>query len=161
MMKKTQIIDSLINGLFSVGCFIGIYLCHEFLLNIGDNTIIIAAFGAAAVLGFSEQTQDVLFIKILIVSGLSAFLGVSFIFSHLNFIYQVSLAIGSCILLLNLTGINYPPAGAIVLIPLLSDYEIKELGYTYVLCPTLTGITIIYLFSILKRTIKPITNYGK
>jgi len=88
-------------------------LCHEFLLNIGDNTFIIAAFGAAAVLCFSEETRNILFIKILLAAGISAFLGVFLVSSSFDFIYKISLAIGACVLLLNLTQIHYPPAGAI------------------------------------------------
>jgi len=160
-MIKVHIINSLINCIISVGCFISIYICHRFLLNISDNILIIAAFGAAAVLCFSEQTRNTLFIEILLISGISAFLGISFVFLNIPFIYKISFAIGSCIFLLNLTSIHYPPAGAIVLIPLISDYEIQELGYTYILCPTLTGITIIYLFSRLKKQLNQFIYYGK
>jgi len=157
-MKIKYIIDALINSIVSMICFVSIYICHYFLFKGDNNTLIIAAFGASSVLVFSKDTHEYSFVSILLVSGIAAGLGVCFNLSGLDFIYKVSLAIGSCILLLNLSGIHYPPAGAIILIPLIAGYEIKVLGYMYIIFPTLTGITIIHSFSKLKEIF---INYGK
>lgn len=145
----------------SVMCFSFLYIFHRFLHHGGNHTFIIAAFGASAVLVFSEYTSKNSFTRILLISGIAAFLGVFINLSDLGFISKILLAIGSCIFLLNLINIHYPPAGAIVLIPLIAGDEIKELGYLYIIYPTLTGITIIYSFSILKKQLKQIIYHGK
>ncbi|WP_346881237.1 HPP family protein [uncultured Algibacter sp.] len=152
----TQILLSLFNCFIAMACFICIYLCHKFLLDGNENTLVIAAFGASAVLAFSEYISKNSFVKILLASGIGAVIGVFFSQSNLDMMFKISMAIGICILLLNLTRVHYPPVGAIVIIPLISNPEIKELGYLYAIYPTMTGITIIYIFSKIKQKINTI-----
>lgn len=61
---------------------------------------------------------------------------------------------------MNLFNSRYPPAGAIAIITLLSNNEIQNLGYSYALYPTLTGLIIIYSFSKIKTQLNTIY-YGK
>ena len=141
-------------------CFFSIYWTHSYLFKTEQNTLIIASFGASGVLAFSEQKGTQSFIKMFTSSVIAAFLGVFFNQLDIAVILKITLAISTCILIINLFNINYPPAGAISIIPMISNSEIKALGYTFIAYPTLTGLIIIYSFSLLKNKINT-TYYGK
>ncbi len=159
-MKMNCAYINAVNYLISTTCFFCIYLCHG-LFDIGDDgTLIIAAFGASAVLAFSNDVINHSFVKISMASIIAAVVGVFWSQMDLATMFKVTLTISTCILILNLANISYPPAGAIAIIPLISNAQIQELGYLYVLYPTMTGMTIIYLFSKLKEKLNTIY-YGK
>lgn len=142
---------SLINYTISILCFLCIYWLHKFLVGGEVDTIIIAAFGAAAVLSFSNNSVKHSYVKILISAGISATIGVFGSELDQSFLIKLIFVISSCILIMNVMNISYPPAGAIAIIPLLSSTSIHNLGYVYVLYPTTTGLTIIYSFTIIKE----------
>ncbi|WBX73173.1 HPP family protein [Tenacibaculum pacificus] len=152
--------NNIVNYLLSIACFTCIYLFHKFLFNGIETTYIIAAFGASAVLVFSNNTIKHAPIKIFLSSILAAFIGVLLNEFDFDLIIKIILAISTCVLVMNLMDISYPPAGAITLIPLLSNSEIQALGYWYILYPITTGLLIIYSFSRLKDKLNTI-NYGK
>lgn len=141
----------IVNYIVSILCFLCIYGVHSFLIGGAASTIIIAAFGAAAVLSFSITTVKHSFLKIILASIIAGLIGVYINQIEASFFCKLILTISSCILILNLLDISYPPAGAITMIPLLSNEEIQSLGYVYVLYPITTGLIIIYSFSILKE----------
>ena len=78
----------------------------------------------------------------------------------MSLIIKITIAISSCILIMNLLNISYPPAGAITIIPIISNSEIQDLGYWYVIYPTITGLVIIYSFSKIKNKLNTIY-YGE
>lgn len=148
-----RIFISLINYLVTLLCFVCIFFLHKFLFKEADSTNIIPAFGASAVLVFSIKSKAYSFLKISLISIVAALMGVFFQQLNLELVFKVSLTISSCIFLMNLFDLTYPPAGAIAIIPLLPNTEIQNLGYFYALYPTLTGLIIIYLFSKIKKNI--------
>jgi CBS-domain-containing membrane protein len=126
------IYQNIANYFISIICFLSIFLFHQ-LLGIGDeNTLIIAAFGASAVLAFSNNVINHSFVKIFTASIIAAIIGVFCNQLNLTFLVKVTLAISACILIMNLFKISYPPAGAIAIIPLISNTQLQELGYLYV-----------------------------
>ncbi|WP_108868341.1 HPP family protein [Aquimarina aquimarini] len=145
---------NLINYFISIACFLSIYLCHKILISGDDHTLIIAAFGASAVLTFSNDTIKHSFIKICSSSIIAAIIGVFWNQIDIALIFKITITISSCILIMNLLNISYPPAGAIAVIPLISNAQIQDLGYLYVVYPTMTGLLIIYSFSIIKEKFK-------
>ena len=155
-----DILMNLINYILTIVCFICIYWVHKFLFKGTEGTIIIAAFGASAVLVFSNSTIKHAFIKVFSSAIIAAIIGVFLNQFDLGLVFKISLAISSCILIMNLIDISYPPAGAITIIPLISNSEIQNLGYLYVFYPTITGLIIIYSFSKIKDKLNTIY-YGK
>lgn len=147
------LVNSLINWFISMICFLSIYLIHSFFITSEENTLIIAAFGASAILVFSNKVIHHSFSKIFFSSIIASIIGVFWNQTNLDLIFKIALTISTCILILNLLLLNYPPAGAIALIPLISNSEIQNLGYLYVIYPTLTGLVIIYTFSKIKSNI--------
>ncbi|CAM1341358.1 HPP family protein [Tenacibaculum amylolyticum] len=142
---------NLINYTVSILCFLSIYWVHKFLIEGSTDTIIIAAFGAAAVLSFSNNTIKYSYTQILLAATISAAIGVYGNELNQSLLIKVIFVISSSVLIMNLMNISYPPAGAIAIIPLLSNANIHDLGYLYVFYPTATGLTIIYSFTIIKE----------
>ncbi|CAL2079667.1 conserved membrane protein of unknown function [Tenacibaculum sp. 190524A02b] len=147
----------LLNSLLAFSCFICIYVLHYF-ISTNSSIVFIAAFGASAVLGFSYKTSPFSFMQISVSSAVAAFIGVFFNSLGLALGVAVPLCIGVVIFLMHTLKISYPPAGAIAIIPLLFNKEIEGLGFWYVLYPTLTGVSIIYAFSIIKKKLNFIYN---
>lgn len=141
-------------------CFICIYYVHLFLIHGKEDTFIIASFGASGVLAFSENTTKHSFFKMFASSLIGAFLGVFSNQLEINMMLKIAMAISLCVFVMNLLKISYPPAGAISIIPMLSNIEIQNLGYLYLIYPTTTGLLIVYSFSILKNQINKMY-YGK
>lgn len=151
---------NLINYFITITCFSCIYLFHKLLIHGTENTFIIAAFGASAVLSFSKNTIKHSFLEIFLSAIIAATIGVFFSRIEITFIIKLIATLSSFILIINFLNINYPPAGAITIIPLLSNTEISKLGYLYILYPTITGLIIIYFFSKLKNKLNTL-HYGK
>ena len=145
MAKLIAILNSfLITNL----CFLCIYILHEMLFPLTSDLYVIAAFGASAVLVFSTSDNGGYSMKnTFFGASIGAVIGVFFNMLDLDKALSIILAISTCIFMMNLTNLKYPPGGAIALIPVLSGNEIERLGYYYLYCPVLTGITIIFLFS--------------
>ncbi len=148
-----DLLNNLMNCVFAIVCFNSIYWVHKYFLNLEESVIIIAAFGAAAVLAFSRESSKFSLLEMLTTGMFTAFMGVFFESLELAFYYQISFTIGMCILVLNSILATYPPAGAIAIIPLISNTEIQDLGYLFIICPTMTGLILIYSFSKLKEKI--------
>ncbi len=100
-MKITHIIDSLINCFISIIYFIYSYTYYIFLLDRSDDIHIIVTFGISVVLAFYNRRNKVSCIKFILISNVAIFLILSLNLINLEFIYEISLAIDSFILLLN------------------------------------------------------------
>ena len=142
---------NLINYLMSIICLASIYLFHKFLIKGTDSTSIIAAFGASVVLSFSTNEIRHTFYEVFLSSTIASIIGVFVSKIEIPLVYQVLFILSSFILIINFIKVSYPPAGAIAIIPVLSGEVFKELGYLYVLYPTLTGLIIIYTLSKIKE----------
>lgn len=160
MTKMNHIIPHLINYILTIVCFGSIYYAHQFLFVGNDGTLLIAAFGASAVLVFSKVTIQHSLITVFLSAIIAAIIGV--FCNQLNFdlVFKVLLALSSSILIMSLLNISYPPAGAIAIIPMLSNSSLQDLGYLYVIYPTVTGLIIIYSFSKIKEKLNTVY-YGK
>ncbi len=141
-------------------CFLCVFYVHKLLFHQQELTLVIAAFGASSVLAFSEGRTVNSPVKMFASSMLGAFLGVFCSRLDTLLVVKIMLAIGLCIALMSRWSIQYPPAGAIALIPILSGPAIQELGYWFLVYPTLTGLFIIYSFSKLKHYLNSIF-YGQ
>ncbi len=136
------------NFLVTFTCFVSIYYCHKNIFDGANNTIFINAFGAV-VLVFSNKKYTYSYKKAFLSSITAALLGV-IISSTLSIVIKTALAICICILIMALINLKYPPAGAIVLIPLSPNLQIQNLGYFFTIYPTITGLTIIHIFLSIK-----------
>ena len=146
---------SILKCIVSILCFFSLYFIHEFIFKPFGESYIIGAFGAVIILLFAEKRNDFSVLQILTSSIITATLGVFFSRLEFSLSLKIALVIGGSIFILNSFKTNYPPAGAIALIPVLGGTAIQELGYLYVIYPTITGTIIILVFSLLhKRCVK-------
>lgn len=154
-----QPVKALIGFVFTVLCFGSIVFLHQSVLM--DGPVLLAAFGAAVVLAFNEQF-DYHIAWIFVSSAICAFVGVACQEWVSHPYYDSILAIGISLATMFGTGIKYPPAGAITLIPTLGSEKVEALGYSFVLFPVLSGISIICIFSIIhKYLLERLINHGK
>jgi len=144
----TKLIVILNSFLFTGISFLSIYIIHDALLPLESQVYVIAAFGAAAVLTFSIDLSISYSMKnTFFGAAIGAVIGVFFNSLDMDKVMSITLTISTCVFIMNLTNLKYPPGGAIALVPVLSGNEIEYLGYYYVCFPVLTGVTIIFLFS--------------
>lgn len=136
--------QSVISSLCTIGAFLTICGVHHLLL---PQKLFIGAFGASAVLAFSNKDLQILPKHLFIGATFSALIGITAIYLIQNHIASTITAITCTILCMNLCNIHYPPGGAIAIIPSLNTSLYQELNFTYVFFPVLTGIGIIYLFT--------------
>lgn len=151
-MKK--VIKGGVSFFITMACFGSIYFLHAILFNDLGNQCLIAALGAAAVLTFSRsEAADYKTKNMFLGSVLGASIGVFFNSMPIDKTLAIVLAISSCVLLMEVTQLKYPPGGAMALIPILSDKVIQDLGYLFILYPVLSGISIIFFFSKVQKNI--------
>lgn len=151
-MKK--VIKGGLSFFITMTCFGSIYFFHALLFDDLGNHYLIAALGAAAVLTFSSSTTaDYKPKNMFLGSVLGASIGVFFNTMPINKTLAIILAISSCVLLMEITQLKYPPGGAMALIPILSGHVIQDLGYLFILYPVLSGISIIFFFSKVQKNI--------
>jgi CBS-domain-containing membrane protein len=151
-MKK--VIKGGLSFFITMTCFGSIYSLHKLLFDDLGNHCLIAALGAAAVLTFSRnEASDYKPKNMFLGSVLGASLGVFFNTMPIDKTLAIMLAISSCVLLMEITQLKYPPGGAMALIPILSNKVIQDLGYLFILYPVLSGISIIFFFSKVQKII--------
>lgn len=122
---------------------------------------LIGSFGASAVLLFATP-QSPLAQPRNVLGGhvLSAIVGVTIAYStgdHL--LVGASLAVSLAIALMFLTNTLHPPGGATALIAVIGGDAIRELGYGYVLTPTLSGACILVFMTGLLSKCTPSSPY--
>jgi len=151
-MKK--VIKGGLSFFITMACFSSIYFLHTFFFEDLGNDCLIAALGAAAVLTFSiSEGSNYKAKNMFLGSILGAGLGVFFNVILIDKTLAIVLAISSCVLLMEITQLKYPPGGAMALIPILSNKVIQDLGYLFILYPVLSGISILFFFSKIQKTI--------
>lgn len=151
-MEKTIRIG--LSFLTTVLCFSSIYIVHYFFFNMIKEDCLIAAFGAAAVLAFSTKSTQQYSIKVMFGGAvLGATIGVWASSLPIDKIGATILAISVCMTCMEWMELNYPPGGAIALIPIVVEPNVHSLGYGFVFFPVLVGISLIFLFSRLQKII--------
>jgi len=119
-------------------------------LNATDNVLLIGSFGASSVLIYGVINSPLAQPRNLIGGHvLSAIVGVTIHKIIPNEIWLSSaLAVSISILVMQMTKTLHPPGGATALIANVGSAKIITLGYWYVLCPVLSGATILLLVAI-------------
>ncbi len=137
--------------LMAVSCFYTLMFFHNFFLKSIVNSGVLAAFGASSVLSFSNlETKTFKGFHVVLGSLIGGGIGILIKLFEFEFQTAVLLAIGISVFVMNYSKIAYPPGGALALIPLLSD---DDVGGIFLLCPVLSGIVIIYIFTKIQESI--------
>ncbi len=126
-----------------LGSFLGIGSCcclSVLYFEPRDLTLIIASFGASAVLIYAAVKSPLAQPRNLIGGHiLSAITGVAFYQLLGGSWYSAALAVSAAIALMLLTGTLHPPGGATALLAVTGSAQIHKLGFLYVLVPVGLG----------------------
>lgn len=116
----------------------------------GDLTLIIGSLGASAVLIFAAIKSPLAQPRNLIGGHvLSAFVGVT-AYQLMGMTWLASaLSVSFAIAAMLFTGTLHPPGGATALIAVIGSEKIHNLGYLYVLVPTLAGALLMLVIALL------------
>lgn len=138
----------------TISCFSTIYSFHAYCFPWAKNNCLIAAFGAAAVLAFiPEQSNPNTFKTMIGGSLIGASIGVIGAQLPVENTIGIIFTISICVSLMAHYNVKYPPGGAIALLPISSTTQIQPIECWFIIVPVLTGISIIWLFSILQTNI--------
>ena len=157
-LEKANIIWSWIAsflGILSVSYF------HQDILNDKDLTLVIASFGASAVLIYGAVNSPLAQPRNLIGGHiLSAIIGVaSFKLFSENILFCSAFAVSTAILIMQLTLTLHPPGGATSLIAVIGSEQIHDLGFLYVLVPVASGSFILLLIALFINNIPKHRSY--
>ncbi len=140
-LKRQKIIEAFWAWVGSSCCMLCIALADYYYFQAYDAHLLMASFGASAVLVFGvpasplAQPRNVL-------GGhfVSALAGVTcqIVFGSIP-VAAVCTAVSSAILLMTLTKTLHPPGGASALLAVVGDEAIHDLGYLYAVTPCLLG----------------------
>lgn len=133
-------------------------LIHELLYGATDLPLIIAAFGATAVVLYGCPDSPIAQPRNLFSGSLiSAFVGVVTYHALQGFPiwFEGIVAISTALFLMTLTGTLHPPGGAIAFIAIAGPPEIHQLGFLYLVYPIGTGISLMYLVALLMNRLTP------
>ncbi len=147
LLKHQRAVDAFWAWVGSSLCLLCIVLLDTYFFEAHDIHLLMASFGASAVLVFGAP-QSPLAQPRNVLGGqfLSAIAGVTCqlllaSFPTLAACTSVSLAI----FLMTITKTLHPPGGASALLAVVGDASIKNLGYLYALVPCLTGACIVVI----------------
>lgn len=141
-----------------IGSFVGLaticYL-HYQVFSQYDLTLLIGSFGASCVLIYGAIGSPLAQPKNLFFGHLiSAVIGVSVYKLLGDYIWIAApLAVSLSIIGMQMAKSLHPPGGATALIAVTGGSSITNLGYTYVLSPVLTGVTILFIAALLFNNI--------
>ncbi|MDM1044691.1 HPP family protein [Myroides sp. 1354] len=141
-----------------IGSFVGLaticYL-HYQAFSQYDLTLLIGSFGASCVLIYGAIGSPLAQPKNLFFGHLiSAVIGVSVYKLLGDYIWIAApLAVSLSIIGMQMAKSLHPPGGATALIAVTGGSSITNLGYTYVLSPVLTGVTILFIAALLFNNI--------
>jgi len=146
-------------GAFSGMALLG-YL-HAHLANPMDQVLIIGSFAASAVLLFGAPKSPLAQPRNLLGGHvLSALIGVSIGLALPNVPWLAgALAVATAIAAMHLTKTLHPPGGATAFIAVAGGPKIVALGYSYVLCPALSGALILLGVALLTNALTPGRRY--
>jgi CBS domain-containing membrane protein len=141
-----------------VGAFVGIGLIaflQSHILTKGENTFLIASFGASSVLVYGAIQSPLAQPRNLIGGHLiSAFIGVTIYKLLPDIIWLTApLSVALSIVAMQITKTLHPPGGATALIAVIGSEKIKTLGYFFILSPVLTGSIILFIVALIFNNI--------
>ncbi|MDQ6950503.1 MAG: HPP family protein [Mariprofundales bacterium] len=135
-----------------------IWLLHHALIPSSDVPLLMAAFGASAILLYgAPQSAMAQPWSIFVGTILSAVIGVAMGLLPLPLWLVESLAVACSIMTMNITGSLHPPAGAVAFLG--ASGAFSALGFGFVLCPALTGATIMFCVAMIAHRLQPDVTY--
>ncbi|KAB7887551.1 HPP family protein [Poseidonibacter ostreae] len=157
-IEKSNIIWSWIASFLGI---LAISYFHQDILNDKDLTLVIASFGASAVLIYGAVNSPLAQPRNLVGGHiLSAIIGVaSFKLFSGNILFCSAFAVASAILVMQLTLTLHPPGGATALIAVIGSKQIHDLGFLYVLVPVASGAFILLIIALLVNNIPKHRSY--
>lgn len=122
-------------------------------MEVGDRFFLIGSFGASAVLIYGLVNSPLAQPRNLFGGHiLSAIVGVTMckLFGDGFFPLWLapSLAVGTSIVVMQITKTLHPPGGATALIATIGSEKVKALGYAYVLSPVFTGLVLMFVVAL-------------
>ncbi|MDQ6964727.1 MAG: HPP family protein, partial [Mariprofundales bacterium] len=132
-----------IQGGASLFALLLIATLHHLLLIDETTPIIMASFGASAILLYGAPHSDMAQPWNIFVGGiLSGCIGVAVGELGLPLWFMEALAVALAIIVMGATNSMHPPAGAIAFLGASGDFS--SLGFGFVLCPVITGLSIMF-----------------
>lgn len=147
-----------------IGAFIGIAavgLLQQTRFGGQDNIFLIGSFGASAVLVFGATNSPLAQPRNLFFGHLvSALIGVTIqkLFPGMIWL-SASLSVSLSIVAMQMTKTMHPPGGATALIANIGSEKIRQMGYSYVLFPVMSGVAILLIVAITVNNIPRHRNY--
>lgn len=134
---------------------------HSLTMDTAELPILIAPFGASAVLVFGAIKSPLAQPRNVILGHcLSAFIGITvYRFVQADETIIISLAVSLAIGLMLITNTVHPPGGATAFITASGGEFIEKLGYWYILCPCLFGTVSMILLAVLINNLSPKHKY--
>jgi CBS-domain-containing membrane protein len=147
-----------------IGAFLGIApvaWVNQIYFTGTDTTLLIGSFGASAVLVYGAVRSPLAQPRNLVGGHvISAIVGVT-AWSLLHPVpwLAAALAVATAIAAMHLTRTLHPPGGATALIAVIGSQQIHDLGYLYVLVPTMLGSMLLLLVGLLVNNIPESRRY--
>lgn len=149
--------------LATLGGCLAIFCIAALSFELTDNTgaaAIVPSMGAATVLLFAVPHGPLSQPWALFVGNtVSAFVGVSCALLIEHTLLAAALAVGLAIGAMHLTRSIHPPGGATALAAVIGGGAVSDLGYWYVLTPTLLNCCIIFIFAVIFNGLFPWRRY--
>ncbi len=125
-----------------------------------DLTLVIASFGASAVLIYGAVKSPLAQPRNLVGGHLiSAVIGVACFQLFGGLWFSAALAVSSAIAIMLLTGTLHPPGGATALLAVLGSTQIHKLGFLYVLVPVGLGVIIMLAIALVVNNLSHTRRY--
>lgn len=147
-----------------IGAFLGIgiiaFVQSGYLLR-ADNIFLIGSFGASSVLIYGSVQSPLAQPRNLVGGHLiSAFLGVSIARFMPDILWiNAPLAVALSIICMQITKTLHPPGGATALIAVSAQGPIKEMGFSFILSPVLSGVLILLSVALIFGNMTPHRKY--
>jgi len=151
---------SLIQGGAALSALSLIAMLHRALLPADDIPVIMASFGASAILLYGAPHSDMAQPWNIFVGGvLSAVIGVATGELALPLWLLEALAVALSIVVMGVSNSMHPPAGAIAFLGASGDFS--PLGFGFVLCPVFTGLSVMFTVAWLAHKLQPDVVYPR
>ena len=159
LCRLKQALVSLFGALAGLGL---VALVHDMLYGESELPLIIAAFGASAVVLYGCPQAAIAQPRNLFGGSIiSAFIGV--LMAHLLPAAPVwlagMLAVCAALFVMSLTGTMHPPGGAIAFIAVAGPPEIRHLGFLYALYPVASGVFLMFVVTCMTRRLAGYRDY--
>ena len=141
-VSKSEVILSWLGAFLGIGA---VGLINYFILESSENALMIASFGASAVLLYGAPKSPLAQPRNLVGGHvLSAFIGVAFckIFVTQPW-FAAMLGVSTAIAVMHLTRTLHPPAGATALNAIIGGAKVHQLGFLYPFAPVAAGVMVL------------------